>query len=336
MKTPNLTRTAACLLTIAILFSLCLTSDVQALTLNYSDSTWEYLTATGPSVTKAGNTEIYTISGKLSANTSGAVHIKLWLINASQVYKVILDDDALLAGNYLAGSSFAKSYNVNIPADSDNNKYIYATVDAGTRHFTNFTLTLVQNPTYVDLQSQLSQTQTQASNLTAQLSSQENSTGNLQEQISSLQEEKAALELLLDELEGFNADLQEQADGLQTNNTKLETENSNLRIQVGSLQNSSSLQTHQGNSTAMQIAINHLSNQTLTLQAQLTDVEAANSAKSLIVYVAFAGLAALAVATGILVIKIRKKKSPVPVVPPRRSSIPTKQSPLPSPILNES
>ncbi len=317
MKQSVKRRLAIYLLATAVLVSLILVSSVKALTLNFSDSTWANLTATGPSLTKAGNTEIYTITGRLSANTSGAVHIRLWLMNASQVYKVILDDDALEAGNYLAGSSFAKSYNVIIPADADNNKYIYATVDAGTRHLTNFTLTLVQNPTYTDLQIQLSQSQAQAANLTSQLNNMQNSSSGFQDQLGTLQDEKAALILELDNLKGNNTELQTQVESLQANNTLLEREILDIQTLLSGFQNSTSVP-QAGNTAELQSVIGRLSNQTLTLQAQLGDVEASSGTKSLIMYVTIAVAAAMSAVVGVLVLKLRKKNVPPPPAHPRR------------------
>ena len=303
----NSLKVAVVVMAFAVLSSLAVT-PTAALTLTYSDSTWEYLTATGPSLTKAGNTEIYTITGKLSANASGAVHIKLWIINASQIYKVLLDDDALLNGNYLVNSSFAKSYTVVIPADVENNKYIYATVDAGTRHFSNFTISLVQNPVYPDLQSQLAQSQSQASAYAAQVKDLQNQTSLLQSQLDSAQGDNAALQLQVQELEGNKTELQTQADGLQANNTRLETENNDLLAQIGILQNSTSLQPQTANVTEYEAVISRLSNQTQTLQTQLTDAQAQGSSKALFMYLGFGAAAALGAMVGVLVFRGKRKK----------------------------
>ncbi len=330
MKVHHLSKALASIVGILVLFSLIQIPLVRALNMNYADTTWEYLTLTGPYLTKPGNTEIYTISGKLIANMSGAVHIKLWLYNDLQYLKVLVDDDALLTGNYLSTSSFAKSYQVTIPDDADNNKYIYATVDAGTRHVTSFAITLVQNPTYAELQSQLSQAQAQVTNLTSQLNNLNssltqnfaNQIADLNNQILLLQTINSSLQTQVKNLQKQNSDLQKQISYLQSNNTELRSEVEELLAnitalqaekdsaltQLSILQNSTSPPPEAGNFTEMQSVINRLSNQTTTLRAQLSEVDSQLSTKSIVMYVTTATAAALAAVTGVLIFRSKRKK----------------------------
>jgi phage shock protein A len=315
MKTHHCSKAFAGIVGILVMFSVMMAPSARALSLNYSDSTWEYMTATGPSLTKPGNTEIYTVSGKLAANTSGAVHIKLWLYNGSQALKVLVDDDSLIVGNYLVNSSFAKSYQVTIPADAENNNYIFATVDARTRHFTNFTLTLVQNSSYAELQLQLNQSQTQASNLTTQLSNLQKSNSSLQEQQKNLEADNNALKAQLDELKGNITYLQSQLDSLQANNTALQADNDVAHLQLNT---TSSMNEQIANVTELETNVGNLTDQVIDLNLEVNSLQAQINTKTLLMYVITGSAIALAATTGFLVFRARKKKKATPTQSPRR------------------
>jgi FtsZ-binding cell division protein ZapB len=201
MRKQSRKRIVESILVFGVLGLLILIPNVKALSFTYNDDVWTYLTVSGPDLTKAGNTESYTVSGKLSVTASGSVHIRFWLDTSSQLSKIVLEEDVLPSGTYGAGYTFTKTYQVFIPADAINNKYIYAKMDTSTRHFSNFGISLVQNPTYSELQSQVASLQSQVSNLQSQVTS-----------------------------------LQGQIDTLQTNNTNLQTQVNSLSSQVGSLQ----------------------------------------------------------------------------------------------------
>jgi len=193
------------ILIVGILSMASLTPNAKAHSVTYNDDVWTYLIVSGPDLTKPGDTESYTVSGRLSVTAYGSVHIKFWLDTSSEPNKVILEEDALSYGTYSAGYTFTKTYQVFIPADAINNKYIYAKLDTTSRHFSNFGISLIQNPTYTELQSQVTL---------------------LQSQVNSLQSEKTSLQSQVDSL-------QSQVNDLQTNKT-------NLQSQVDSLQSESS------------------------------------------------------------------------------------------------
>jgi predicted nuclease with TOPRIM domain len=272
----------------------------QALSFNYADSTWQSLTVKGPDVTKQGNVEAFTVSGMLLGNMTGSVRLKLWLFSSSQV-RVLFDDFVLAPGFYLAGSSFIEAYLVTIRSDADNNKYIYASLTAGSSLY-NFTLSLVQNPTYAELQTQVALMQANISSLTSQLNSLQNSYSKLETQLASLQlnynnlqnnytnlinnstSEKSLLLAQINALTINNSQLMNQIDALenltsqlQSRITILEDERETLHNQVQDLQaNNTLLQSNlidaQTNNTALAYQKGNLQSENVNLQNQVNNL----------------------------------------------------------------
>ena len=268
MRTLNKKQVLVGILAITVLASLMLAPSAKAMNITYSNTFFTYLTITGPDQTRPGNTETYTISGSLGSNMSGSVRLRLWLYTNTQTLRILIDTDVLATGNYLAGSFFIKSYPIIIPSDADNNKYVYAQIDAGTSRLTNLTVTLVQNPTYSELQTQVSQLQTQVNNLTTQLSTLQNQLNtlqanntNLQNQVGNLTIEKAALQLQVNNLQGNNSALQAQLSILNGSSTELQSQ----------------LATLQTEKTALQAQVNSLQTEKSSLQAQVNDLQANNT-----------------------------------------------------------
>ena len=296
MKTGYIKKALVAILAVLVLVSIVLAPSAKALTLSYNDSVWSSLSVTGPDVTRPGNSEIYTVSGRLSLNMTGSVHVTLWLNSTSQVQKTLLNTIVLPSGTYQAGNNFVQSYQVIIPSDAANNKYLYANLDAGASHFTSIILTLVQNPTYSELQTQVVQLQTnvtnlgsQVNNLQTQLDAAKANSTSLQNQLTSLNStyktllanynslvsnstsDKSALLSQISVLEGelnnlnsTNAALQSQLAGLQSQLNEAQTNSTSLSSQVAILKgNNSALQTQANN---LQTDKDSLLNQTASLQ----------------------------------------------------------------------
>lgn len=188
---------------------LSLAPNAKALSFTYSDNIIAYLVISGPDFAKPGNTESYSVSGSFAVVTNDFVHIRLWLDTSSRPSNVILDEDALPPGTYGAGYAFTKTYNVSVPNDAVNDKCIYANLTTSIRQFSKFSISLVQNPTYNELQSQISILQTQTDNLRLQINSLQSDKSELQSQISSLNSN-------VTDLKSVNSNLSAQMDKLQS------------------------------------------------------------------------------------------------------------------------
>ena len=174
----------------------------RALSLNYTDDVWAYLTVSGPDLTRPGSVESYIVSGKLTVTMTGYVHITFWLDTSSQASKVVCEDDAMSPGPSGAGYAFTKIYQVCIPADALDNRHVYVKLDVSGKHFSSFAVTLVQNQTKSELQSQIASLQSQLSNLLSQ--------------VASLQSDKASLQANGSDLRNQIDSLTAQANGLQS------------------------------------------------------------------------------------------------------------------------
>lgn len=204
MRKQSRKRIVESILVFGVLGLLILIPNVKALSFTYNDDVWTYLIVSGPDLTKAGNTESYTVSGKLSVSASGFVHIRFWLDTSSQLSKVVLEEDVLPSGTRDAGYTFTKTYQVFIPTDAINNKYIYAKMDTSTRHFSNFGISLVQDPTYSELQSQVTSLQSQVNSLQGQVSSLQTNNTNLQTQVNNLNSQVSSLQSQVSDMNSKN------------------------------------------------------------------------------------------------------------------------------------
>ena len=178
---------------------------VRALSLNYTDDVWAYLTVSGPDLTRPGSVEAYIVSGKLAVTMTGYVHITFWLDTSSQASKVVYEDDAMSPGPSGAGYTFTKIYQVCIPADAIDNRHVYVKLDVSGKHFSSFAVSLVQNQTNSELLSKIASLQSQLNNLLSQV------TG-LQSDKTSLQAKGSDLKNQLDDLTAQTNGLQSQVD----------------------------------------------------------------------------------------------------------------------------
>lgn len=174
---------------------LSLAPNAKALSFTYDDPSIN-LTVSGPDLAKPGNTESFTVSGSFTVGTIyDFVNITLWLETSSQPSKVILEKVALPPGAYNEGYTFTKTFQVFIPNDAINDRYVYANMTTNIRQFSKIVISLVQNPTYTELQSQAT---------------------SLQSQVNSLQADKNELQSQIDSLNSNITDLETKINGLQS------------------------------------------------------------------------------------------------------------------------
>jgi hypothetical protein len=186
----------------------------RALSLSYTDDVWAYLTVSGPDLTRPGTVESYVVSGKLAVTTTGYVHVTFWLDTSSQASRVVCEDDAMSLGPSGAGYSFTKIFQVCIPADAVENRYVYAKLDVSGKHFSSFAVSLVQNQTESELQSQIAFLQSQVNNLLSQ--------------IAKLESDKASLQANGSDLRNQINSLASQANGLQSQVDDVRVQSSNV------------------------------------------------------------------------------------------------------------
>lgn len=188
----------------------------RAFSLNYSDDVWTYLTVSGPDLTKPGSVESYIVSGRLAVTMTGYVHVAFWLDTSSQASRVVYEDDAMSPGPSGAGYTFTKIFQVCIPIDAIENRLVYAKLDVCGRHFSSFAVSLVQNQTESELQSQIASLQSQVSNLLSQ--------------IAMLESDKASLQ-------ANGSDLRNQIDSLTSQANGLQSQVDNVRVQSSTATN---------------------------------------------------------------------------------------------------
>ena len=142
MKTRELTRVIFGLMLVVALFaSLTMVFNAKAQVVTYmsfNDSVWSSLAVSGPDTVSPGDSVVYTVTGILAVNMTGSVHINIWLNSASQTQEVLVSQYVLTTATWVAGSAINAAYTAIIPGDAANNKYVYATLDAGPNHFSVF------------------------------------------------------------------------------------------------------------------------------------------------------------------------------------------------------
>jgi len=186
----------------------------------YSDDTWEYLMAEGPDFVKAGNVESYTVTGKLLMEDGGPVHFYFWVNTQSQQYERILEDDAFplmeLGGHYPAGYTYSKTYQITIPSDTINNSYLWIKIDSESRHFSPVQISLVQDPSYDDLQQQIDNLNSLLNSTQSQLTSTQSSLDSANTQIDDLQTQLNNTQSQLDNAQSQISNLQSQLNATQS------------------------------------------------------------------------------------------------------------------------
>ena len=294
MRTINKKQAIVSILAILVLASLLLAPSTNALGLNYSDNFFNYLSVTSSAdVTKPGNFTTVTISGKLLVSQSAIFEVRFYVDTTAQLSALIGSTYLVLPVNYGVGTVI---YPILIPLGALNNTYVYASISNGTTVFSRVPITLVQNPTYSELQLQVSQLQSNVSSLTAQLNSLQNQLNtiqanntNLQAQVNNLTSEKAALQVQVNNLQGNNSALQAQlsilngnSTGLQSQLNSLQAEKAALQSQVSSLQvEKSNLQAQvadlQTNNAALESQVGDLQSNKTVLQSLVTNLQGNNT-----------------------------------------------------------
>lgn len=140
--------------------------DAKSLILDFNDENWSDLKVSGPDLVKPGETQSYLVSGTLGRVGLESIHVKFWLDTSSQTQKVVLEADPLVSGIYNTGYELNATYQIFIPTDAINNSYMHVKLDTATKHFYS-AVSLVQKPTYVEIQSQNSNLQSQLNSITA-------------------------------------------------------------------------------------------------------------------------------------------------------------------------
>jgi predicted nuclease with TOPRIM domain len=275
-------------LAIVVLTSIVFAPASKALNFNFKDNFLSSITVSGnPDVTKPGGIVTANVTGRLFlANQSAIFHIKFYLDTLTQSSLVIVEADLALPINNGVGTV---QYAVPIPPEALNNTYLYASVYDDVRNFTKIPVSLIQNPTYSELQSQVSQLQTQVASLNAQLNNIQSNNTSLQSQINILQSEKALLQVQVNNLQGNNSALQAQLsilDGssaeLQSQLNSLQAEKAALQLQVSSLQaEKTALQAQvadlQANNTALESQVGDLQSNKTALQSLVTNLQGNNT-----------------------------------------------------------
>lgn len=287
MMSLNRKQTFVSVLSMVVLASLVLVPTTKAIGITYNDSYFNYLSvSSNEDVTKPGNFTTVTITGKLLVNQSAVFEVRFYVDTTAQQATTIGSTYLVLPVNYGVGTVI---YPILIPTGALNNTYVYATISNGTTIFSKIPVTLVQNPTYSELQVQLSQLQSSVSSLNAQVSSLQNqistlqvSNANLQNQIISLTNEKVALQVQVNSLQSNVSSLNAQLSSLQTQLNALNANNTSLQNQIASLTNEKAALQAQisnllGNNSALQEQLGSLNASSLALQSQVNSLQTEKS-----------------------------------------------------------
>jgi hypothetical protein len=154
METLGKKTVLFCILAFAVLASAFLAPTAQALNFNASDNLINYLiVSASPDTTKPGATVVVNVSGKLGANSSGIdiFHIQLFVDTVAGPGKIVAEGNLVLPNDGNAGTA---TYSAVIPSDAIDNTYLYLNMNDGNRSYARVSLSLIQNPTYTEIQSE--------------------------------------------------------------------------------------------------------------------------------------------------------------------------------------
>ena len=154
MKTGHKKQLYIIIAVTAFLISLLSVPSTQALNFSSSDNSLNYLIVTGtPDLAKPGDTISVIITGKLAvaSNASDTFQITFIVDTASQPAKTITNGNLVLPGDATEATS---SFSIAIPTDTITNTYLYMTMRDDSRTYSKIPITLIQNPTYLELQTQ--------------------------------------------------------------------------------------------------------------------------------------------------------------------------------------
>jgi predicted nuclease with TOPRIM domain len=286
---------------VVVLSPLALGPSTNAISFNYSDNFLSVLSVSSSAdLAKPLDTILVNVTGRLAVTGQSVIfHVTYTVDTTSQPGRILNAQDLFLSSSTVSNSALAQLI---VPLDALNNAHIYASIGNGTIVFSKIPITLVQNPSYSDLQAQvnslsatINSLQSNNGALQQQLNSLQNNNTNLQNQLSVLQtsynnllnlsqSDKASLLVQINNLSGNNTQLSNQIGSLQTQVNTLNSENSALQTQINDLQaNNTNLQSQltseQDNNSALQTQISNLQsekngllNQTALLQVLVANL----------------------------------------------------------------
>jgi len=154
MKTGKKKQLFALIAATAFLALFTLAPSAQALKFNSSDFTLNYLIVTGtPDLAKPGDTISISVAGKLAmpTNVTEIFQITFYVDTVTQPAKTITNGNLVLPEDATEGTAH---FSIAIPSDTLNNTYLYMTISDGSRTYSKISITLIQNPTYFELEVQ--------------------------------------------------------------------------------------------------------------------------------------------------------------------------------------
>ncbi len=152
---------------LAVLFSApsIFVPSARALSFNASDVSMNYLIVSGtPDVIEPGGAVSVNVTAKLSANSSeqDVFRITLLVDTDAEMGKIVSQGDLILPSD---GTPATARFSVAIPSDAINNTYLYLNMNDGSKSYSKISISLIQNPSYLALQSKVQILQSQNSNL---------------------------------------------------------------------------------------------------------------------------------------------------------------------------
>jgi hypothetical protein len=240
-------------------------SNVNALeeSFSYQDATLGYFSVTSnQSVAKPDSVITVSLIGLLSATTppslSVVFHVTFSVDTFSQSARVLNEQDMVIDSKSTYKTSIAQ---VVIPADALNNVYVYATITNGTIALSRIPVVLVQNLTYSELQ-------TIVTDLNSSLTSQQSTNSLLSEINENLQNQLTSLQTDCNNLLANCTSLHAIISSLTMNCSNLETDNSVLQNQLSSIIDANN---------ALQIQLDALQLSYTNLQIQLDNATTNNT-----------------------------------------------------------
>jgi peptidoglycan hydrolase CwlO-like protein len=131
---------------------------------------------------------------------------------------------------YPAGFEYFKTPQFTIPSDTINNSYLWIKIDAEGRNFSSIPISLVQYPTYDDLQQQNNNLSSTLNDTQSQLTSVLSSLGSANSQINDLQALLNTTQSQLNSSQSQNIILQSQLDSTQSQLSGAQSLVNNLTI----------------------------------------------------------------------------------------------------------
>jgi len=328
MKARSVKKAIAVVFPFLIFASLILAPAAKALSFNYSDNLLGYFSVTCSSdIAQPESVITANITGRLSSTTAASqvvFHITYTVDTTSQLSKILNEQDMVIDSKTILKNSLSQ---IVIPSNAVNNAYVFAAVTNNSIVFAKIPIALVQNPTYLVLQSQVSNLNSSLinllSNYTSLLSSYSNiqsllavvlanyeklqntsadfqvSNSSIQNQLVGLQTEKKTLQIQIISLQNSSSALQTELTAIQTEKTELLDKKADLQKQLSSLQL---------NSTDLQTLVYSLNDQMTVLQLRLVNMQSESNTASILIYVATFAALAFIIATAYFVRLLVKRK----------------------------